>query len=308
MTNVDAKLRAETRSHLEIEGLSMAKAARSIGMSTTAISAWLRGIYHGDNERVATVVERWLETERVLAKGRPRGCGRHASLGVTIEIENLAAHAQANRDIVLLYGAPGTGKSYALQRYCEDRSSAWYTEASPVLKTPTSILRWMAHAIGFGEGAASATRLDHLLVDELRGRDALVVIDESHFLAVELLEVIRSIYDRARCGLVLSGNDPLRATLKATGRAGQLLSRIGVSRRLRSLSPSDALCLAETLLQREPQEKGRDAVLAASRNLGALRAVVKLVSLAEIFARSDGREDIRDEDLAEAAAAMKVDE
>ena len=308
MDDTHEELRAKTRTHLETRGVSIAQAARSIGMSAPAVSSWLAGNYRGDNDRVARLVGRWLRTERETSDRRSRGLDRHAMLAVTDDIEDLAAQAQANRDLVLVYGTAGSGKTYALKRYCDEHSGAWFVEMSPAITTPAATLSRIARALDAAEGVTTARQLEDLVVDQLRDRDALLVVDEAHHLSTALLDQVRRVYDLAECGLVLAGNDPLRARLKAAGRAGQLLSRVGLSRRLKAATEGDVLELAETLLQREPGGEGRQAILAAARNLGQLRAVRKLVSLAGIFARADGRGSVSDEDLVLAAEKMGRDE
>ena len=62
--------------------------------------------------------------------------------------------------------------------------------------------------------------------------------------------------------------------------------------------------LARTLLQREPAGKARQALLAAGRGLGGLRAIAKLVDVAAVLARGEDREAIGDADLLDAAHDM----
>lgn len=297
-------IRARVRAHLETRGLTLAEAARSIGMSGAAISSWLGAKYRGDNDRVADLVERWLETEQVLAEVRIIDLSRYAELGVSMAVHALAAHAQANADIALLYGAAGSGKTRALTRFCAEHSGAFYVEMSPDITTVARVLDRIAEGLGFAHLPDRGPRLVRLLVEHLRGRDALLVIDEAHHLTEALLDMVRCLYDRAGCGLVLAGNDPLWSRLAGGERAAQLVSRIGVRRRFGRPKATDALLLAETLIQRAPEGKGRKAVLDAARGLGGLRAVAKLVALAGAFARRDESAAVRDEDLVKAAAHM----
>ena len=306
-TDTHEALRAELRAHLEHRGTSIARAAKAIGMSAPVISSWLKGTYAGDSEGVAALTRRWLRTEREASRLRTAGLHRHAMLGVTATITGLAAHAQANQDAVLVYGAPGAGKTWALERFRGEHSGVRVATMSPALTTPAAVLSRIARSLDAAEGVTTARQLEDLVVDWLKGRGALLVVDEAHHLSAALLDQVRMVYDLSGCGLVLSGNDPLRARLKATGRAGQLLSRIGISRRFRKTTETDALLLAETLLRREPGATGRGAILAVSNECGGLRAVHKAVSLAAVFARADGREDVRDADLVEASDEMRDD-
>ena len=299
-------IRARMRGHLETRGISLAEAARGIGMSAPAVSSWLGGKYRGDNGRVGSLVERWLDTERSLAEARTGGRARHAELGVTLTVQALAAHAQANADLVLVYGAAGSGKTHALRRFCVERAGAFYVAMSPAVTTAAAVLSRIAQVLDVGAGVTTAARLELAVVEQLTGRDAVLVVDEAHHLTAALLDEVRCVHDVAGCGVVLAGNDPLWSRLASGERAAQLVSRVGARRRLHRPSEGDALTLAETLLQRAPQGKGRRAVLDAARGLGGLRAVAKLVAQGAVFARLDESDAVRDADLVEAAAQMSA--
>ena len=305
-TDTHEALRERFRGQLEHRGITLGEAARGVGMSAPAVSSWLGAKYRGDNDRVALLVERWLDTEAEMARMRAHQLDRHADLSVTLRVQALAAHAQANHDCALVYGAAGGGKSYALKRFCAERSGATYVSMSPAVTTPSAVLTRIADALDAGAGVTAAHRLEAVVVRRLAGRGALLVVDEAHHLSAALLDQVRCVYDGAECGLVLAGNDPLWARLAATERAGQLISRIGRHFKLKRPSDADILELARTLLRRDPEGEARKAVLAAGRGLGGLRATAKLIGAAATFARGDGRADIRDAELLDAAAGMPV--
>ena len=110
--------RTELRALLETRGWSLGEAARRIGVSESTVSLWLREVYRGDNARIGRLVRRWLDTERDVSALRTAGLDRHADLAVTERIERALRHAQANADCVVIYGAAGAGKTWALRRYC----------------------------------------------------------------------------------------------------------------------------------------------------------------------------------------------
>lgn len=64
----------------ELAGLSLTHAADQIGRNMSTISRWLNGTYAGNDEAIAAVVERWLDTRADTAKHSLEGAGldRHA--------------------------------------------------------------------------------------------------------------------------------------------------------------------------------------------------------------------------------------
>ena len=299
-------LRERFRAHIEHRGMSINEAARGVGMSAPAVSSWLGAKYRGDNERLARLVGRWLDTEAETARMRIGEPGTHADLAVTTRVQGFAAHAQANRDCVLVYGAAGSGKTHALRRYCEEHAGAWYASMSPAVTTAAAALARIARVLEVGAGVTTGARLEDVVVGHLARRNAVLVVVEAHHLSPALLDELRCVHDAAECGLVLAGNDPLWSRLVATERAGQLVSRIGAMYRLGRPNKADALALAGALLRRAPEGRSRKLVLEAAGRLGGLRSVVKLIGVAAMLARGEDREDVHDADLAEAAAHIVV--
>ena len=296
--------RAEVQALLDERGWSRGETALLIGVSDTTLSQWMQGKYRGKNARIATLVRRWLDTERDMSALRTAGLDRHADLAVTDQVERAARHAQANADIAVVFGAAGSGKTWALERYCRSSAGAWYAAMSPAVTTPASALSRVARAIGAGGGPSTAARLEQAVIERLTAGSALLVVDEAHHLTQALLDVVRCVHDQARCGLVLAGNEPLWGRLASGERAAQIVSRVGLTFRLRRPAAADALALATTLLGGAPEGKARAAVLAAAGGMGGLRAVRKLVGQAFLLAAADKRDQIDPGDVVDAAELL----
>ena len=175
---------------------------------------------------------------------------------------------------------------------------------SPATSTPTAVLARTAEALDLTAARVTAARLERIVIDRLSGGQKLLVVDEAHHLSQALLDVVRCVYDAAACGLVLAGNEPLWSRLASGDRAAQLVSRVGIARRLRRPADADILALAAALLGSAPAGAGRTAVLAAGRGIGGLRAVRKLITQAQLLARGDDRDKATSQDLADAAALL----
>ena len=299
--------RAEARALLDARGWSLDEAAARVGVSGSTLSLWLRAEYRGDDARIGRLVRRWLDTERGISALRTAGIDdRHADLAVTGQVEHVVRHAHANADVAVVFGVAGAGKTWALRRYCAANAGAWYVSMSPAVTTPAAVLARIARAADAGGGPATAARLEQAVVDRLAAGPALLAVDEAHHLAQALLDVVRCVHDAAGCGLVLAGNEPLWARLASGERAAQLVSRVGIVRRLRRPAPGDALELAAALTGASPAGRARKAVLAAAARTGGLRAVRKLVGRAHLLAAADGRDRPADADVADAAELQET--
>ena len=296
--------RAEVRTLLRERGWSLGDAAARIGVSDSTLSLWLRGKYKVNSQRIAQLVRRWLDTERDIWALRGAGLDRHADLAVTEQVERAARHAHGYTDIVVVFGAAGGGKTWALKRYCATSTGAWYVAMSPAVTTPASVLARIARGIGVGAGLTTAARLEQAVVDRLTTGSTLVVVDEAHHLTQALLDIVRCVHDQAACGLVFSGNEPLWARLANGDRAAQLISRVGFTYRLRKPAPTDVIELATTLLGAAPTGKAKTALLAAAGGMGGLRTVHKLARQAHMLAAADDRDRANAGDVVDAAELL----
>jgi len=285
--------------------LSIAAAARGMGVSSATLSLWLRDTYPGDNAMVERHAQRWLTTQADRQTLEFR-LDVHVELAVTMELMTDLATIKANNDCVLIYGPAGTGKTHALRHFAESRSHVCVTTMSPAVTTPAGVLTRIAQALDTGANIHRATRLEDLLAERLKGRGALLCIDEAHHLRPALLDQIRVLYDRAGCSLALVGNEPLWSKLSESDRAAQIVSRVGIQRHLGAPAATDLHTLASALLDRplNPREQGRITQL--GKRAGGLRAVHKTIRDAYAFARASNRRQPDHDDVLDAIALREV--
>ena len=99
----------------------------------------------------------------------------------------------------------GSGKSWALARYCEEHAGAWFATMSPSLTSPAAMLQRIATVLGESMVYWTAARVERAVIARLSIGTALIVIDEANHLSQPLLDVVRCVYDAAGCGLILIG-------------------------------------------------------------------------------------------------------
>ncbi len=295
---------ADCRAEMKAAGLSRAQAAHEMGkgVSSTTLSKWLRGIYEGDVPAVTERVALWLRTRAEAAERDMAAAGidRHVDLGVTEEIEATLAHAQATGDVVLIHGRSGTGKSWALTRYCDSHTAAYRATMTDAVVTLPGLLGRVAEKVGAGTGHPSALAAERAVIERLEGRRALLCVDEAHHLRPRLLDELRCIRDLAGCGLAYVGEDGIWNTLAKTSRCDQIVGRIGVRLPLRATADADVVDLARSILRRAPTRAERDCLLAAAREAGGLHALRRLFGRAWRLSRSAGKQAIAAEHIAAA--------
>ncbi len=293
-------LRAAFQVELEQSGLSTARAADQIGRHASSITRWLNGTYTGDNEAVAADVERWLDTRADAAKRSLDGAGldHHAETSASRQITSALAYAHAAGDIVAIIGKPGRGKTWASERYCAGRTNAFYLSVSSAVFSLPGLLSLVGEAIGAGRHHRSALDAERTIIDRLRDRQALIVVDEAHHLRDKLLDELRIIRDRAGCGLALVADETIRMAL---ARCQQVDGRIGLRIDLATQPTSDVEDIAAGVLGHQPTKAELKTLSAVGKGPGGLHAMRRLLGRAWMVAQAAGRDAIEAGDIAAAA-------
>lgn len=294
-------LRAALRAEIAAAGLTVTAAAQEIGRSHATISRWLRGTYTGDVPKVDALVARWLETRAAVAKRSIAAAGldRHAETAATAEIMGALTYAQAAGDIVTIIGKSGRGKTWTSERYCHAKSGAFYMAATRATLTLPGLLSQVAEATGIDiPPRTPALEAETMVIERLRGRNYLLVVDEAHHLKDKLLDELRIIRDRSGCGLALIGDETIRMAL---ARCAQVAGRVGLKVNLPTQPEGDVAEIAAGPLGRRPTKAELKIMAAAANAPGGLHGLRRLLGRAWMVAHREGRDEIRPADIAEAS-------
>jgi DNA transposition AAA+ family ATPase len=233
-------------SALEKYGLSQAQAAREMNYSPSVLSAYRKGEYKGDVEKLEGSILQWIARQ---VKGRERKRVPIVETDDLRRISNAIQIAHAEKDIALIIADAGSGKSTAAAWYAK------YNEKSVVLIHVVSGMnrRMLVHEI------ARQLSLDIMKVafntlvknvsDMLFERDMVVILDEADYLRADALEFTRRlVYDLGQSGLVLIGLPRLKYQIQnLRNDHRQLESRIGVCLHLSGLLRVDANLIAASV-------------------------------------------------------------
>src|ERR1700722_1402016 len=268
-------LRDEVNLIIQVRGLKQSAVARESGLSSAVISRFLLGRYDGDNAAVAAKLLAWKETLS-LKDSVPASLVRaHGFVGTSASARIFRglhlAHIQA--DFVLVFGAPGVGKTATLENYQKVGSNVWLATMSPDASGKVPMLQELGLALGLTlSGGAAVMR--RAIVARVKDTSGLIIVDEAQHLDGNALDELRCIHDMAKIGMLLCGNPLLNDRV---GSLPQVNSRIGKREKLGRPSRPDVALLADQfgIAGREELE----FLHTISQHPGGLRCLIKTIRL-----------------------------
>lgn len=205
--------------------VTKAQIARSIGISPAQLTQFLKGEYKmsaNTQGKLEMYVENYSKRNERKPMQEPFVMTKQAK-----SIFFIADECRAEREMGLVYGHPGTGKTRALREYSAKTPESVLIENRPGV-TVRNFLWHLADAVG-AERAISKEETSANIVKRLKMRDAVILIDEAEHLKTEALEHIRSIWDFTGTPVIMAGTEILLKNLRGTrGDMAQLYSRVGL--------------------------------------------------------------------------------
>ena len=252
--------------------ISQSKAAQALGYSSGVVSAYKSRTYNGNVKAFEEAVNAWLKREarRIAKIDVPR-----AETATLDSIRKAVMMAQDDRDIAVIAGDSGTGKTTALRAYAAENHGAILIEVDSSF-TKNVLVTEIAGALGV-ETKGSITAVIARIVEALNGRDTVVMIDEADYLSDGSLELVRRVInDKAETGVVLCGLPRLKYKLEnLRNDHQQLTSRVGVLLEVKRLGKPDAVKIIEGVWRGLAKETVEAFVKTAN---GSVRTLVKLIS------------------------------
>jgi DNA transposition AAA+ family ATPase len=251
--------------------ISQSKAAQALGYSSGVISAYKSRSYNGNVRTLEEKIEAWLKREaRRLEKVEIPT----AETTVLDQVRRAVSIAQDDADIAVIVGDAGTGKTTALRRYEVESHSAFLVEVDPSF-TKNVLVVEIARAVGV-DPKGGMTVVIGRIIDTLRERDAVLIIDEADYLSDSSLELVRRIInDKAKTGVVLAGLPRLEYKLRnLSNDHEQLASRVGVLLKVGRMNKADAVKILSGVWKNLDKEAVNAFTAMAG---GSVRTLVKLM-------------------------------
>ncbi len=286
---------AETRGRIQAlvdSGVQQAAIAREAGISASAINAWLRGRYSGDNDEIGRKLDRWSDSRaaRLRAEALIPEIG-FLPTPTSRKIRAALGYAQRTGRMAEIYGAPGVGKTTTIRDYATTNPNVWVATMAPDCAAPAMALAEVSDAIGLNpENGRAARTLREAIRRHVRGTKGLLVIDEAQHLAARAVEEMRALHDASGIGLVLAGSHALHGRIgaaSAIATTAQLVSRMGMRVRVVEADAGDAQVMLDAWGVQGETERRMLAELVARP--GALRNVAMTLEMAALAGNVNGK-------------------
>ncbi len=221
------------RDYMDRADLSAQEMADRIGRGRSTINIFVQGRYKqiGDWRYLAARLLDYIERN-------PNEARRHAP-GRLFHTENYRRirkyflRGADHGEVCLLYGPPGTQKTFVLEQLIIERNlagknDAFYAYASAEMAPGALLKRIGREASALIKVRGVEKLMANLLVRISRmSKPPVLVVDEAQHLDIQCLELLRELHDRSGCGLVLAGSHNLLDNfLRGRAQLEQWLSRI----------------------------------------------------------------------------------
>ncbi len=282
--DVRARLRALMKSD---KSLTQSRIAKESGLSTTAVSQWIAGIYAGDNPAVEAKLVRWMHADaahRAKAATLPLA-PEYVATPTAEKVVAALRYAQLAGDIAVVYGAAGLGKTEGIKHYAHLAPNVWHATMTPASASVVTALEEIVEAVGAGDVCGGAAKLHRAIVKRIRATNGLLAIDEAQHLSVAALDQIRSLHDATGIGIALVGNEQVYARMTGGNRAAyldRLYSRIGKRVRLVKSTQTDIALLLQAWNVDDAQCRAQLVEIASKP--GGLRGLTKVLRLGAMYA------------------------
>jgi DNA transposition AAA+ family ATPase len=251
--------------------ISQNKAAQAMGYSAGVVSAYKNHAYNGNVAVLEEKIAAWLKREdrRLSRMDVP------ITETTTMEqVRRAVAIAQDEADIAVIIGEAGTGKTTALRQYAKESYSALLIDVDPSF-SKVVMMNEIARALGV-EDKGGMNAVIERVIEALKDRDAVLIIDEADYLSDGSLELVRRIInDKAHTGVVLVGLPTLEYKIRnLRNDHEQLISRVGVMVKLGTLKRADAEKIIAGVWRDLPKETVDAFIKGAG---GSTRTLAKLM-------------------------------
>lgn len=221
--------------------------AKSIGVSPAQISSFFRGKYSGDNE---TLIKK-IESHYKLVEGRKNLNTGGVPFVFTSNAKRVynacgAVHKAGYFGVVV--GRAGLGKTYALHNYSDEFRDVVYLEIDQTTNQ-IEFLKDLCNELKIDDKGLANT-LKKRIVEKIKGSGRLIIIDQAEYLPIKAMDVLRSIHDQTKVGVLLVGLPLLWKKINTgDGLNDQITTRVFIKTELNELKETDVEMMVNAFIQ-----------------------------------------------------------
>ena len=287
---------------------------RETGIPAGTLQPFCAGTYQGDNEDKARKVFRFrqsVEQQSARQKSLPRDPG-YFETQTSRRILELLEIAHMGR-ITICGAGPGTGKTVTVREYKERAQPVWVATMKPSAVRLNPMILAVHKALGLEPRRMPAAEASNVVIERVRARRGLLVIDEANFLSIEGIEEIRNWHDETGVGVCLLGNEELLARIE-TGRHRDQFARLNrrIANRHAQRLPTreDVRVFCDAWGINQPDIRHYLEKIALTPDSGGLGECQQLIEAGSMLAAADDRglslADLRDAQATRATRWIKA--
>jgi len=216
------------------KAVSIQQISREIPYSRSTISKFISGMYKGDEKGVEEQLAKWyanytgaevdiFPVPPSVAQGLKKG--RFYASRDAKAVLGVCQSCQEYREMGIVTGRSGYGKTYALRRYAKSPKVA-YIECDTTM-SPRDLLKELGEALGLPPRNGTNHDREKTIINFLKVNPGwLLILDEADKLMSRYtnnkMEILRAIFDKssedngyANCGIVVAGEPGLDAQIEA---------------------------------------------------------------------------------------------
>lgn len=269
-------------------GMTQANIAEKTGISPASLSKWLNGKSTGNDDSIVFALTEWIAEKEANCEEAIGSAATWIETPTATSIFTVIRYTDEHRNIGLVYGGAGLGKTVTAKEYASEQSNVWIATMTPASANISACLRRIANAVGLDWLSHRNSEVEQDLIAHLNETNGLLIVDEAQHLRIPALETIRSLHDASGVAVVLMGNSEINKGLVGphNDKFAQLTSRIGHKLNLAHPKDKDVSVLSKAWgVSDRPAVKELQSI---GRGPGGLRAVSQVLNMAAFICDGDG--------------------
>jgi DNA transposition AAA+ family ATPase len=239
-------LQEQLQTLMKSKNISANKIAADIGYSAAVLSTWLAKKYTGNVAEVESAIKAyldiWEERSALQDIDIPFVATKNAKT-----ILGVLRRAHIDHKFNVVTAESGMGKTKTVNEYATRNRTAILIEVNVTFNA--KILISVLHKrLGYSGKGTKYSMLTEC-IENLKGSDRLIIIDEADLLGVDSLEMMRCLHDATHVGIVLTGLPPLAENIRGSkGEFARIYTRVGGHARLGDLSQLDTALIVAAVI------------------------------------------------------------